>query len=439
MNYQLNRHRVLGSFLVLFLVILQFFYSTWATTTTLPDGSNDSWSETVLGFASNSSSTTASVINNETLEHCALVRVPPTTQVRLSVVNETSSTSSSSSSRWSLQALDSHGQPKHVGGDDFYVTYTAAGDENVTAAALIKDNEDGTYDLDFFTPPMRQQQQPVSAAHDLFQSEAQGGRLNIYHEYTCGIGKLPPPEKETWRTGGALYREYILQVNKGPRIRFYQLPCPNVTMNHLDVVIFFGDSIMQQFISLQRHVFIPDRVYIKGNVGQELKNSTLPNFLRKLKRWHGIELRKTRKKLGLVVGSSAWDILQSENVEQGLDFDNHVDACRQLVTEIRRIFPKVELFWKSPSSMHIHRVACRRNDEWCHDRVKYMSASRTEILHQKQKRLMEELSVPYLDLYSAYYLSADHTYPGDGRHFVPELNAMMLSWFYPNTTVRVSE
>ena len=40
------------------------------------------------------------------------------------------------------------------------------------------------------------------------------------------------------------------------------------------------------------------------------------------------------------------------------------------------------------------------------------------------------VDVACLDIYEATYLSADWTLPGDGRHYRPELNERMLSWFY---------
>jgi hypothetical protein len=60
-----------------------------------------------------------------------------------------------------------------------------------------------------------------------------------------------------------------------------------------------------------------------------------------------------------------------------------------------------------------------------------MSKSRSKYLHELQKQVMKELNVPVLDLYEATYLSASKLYPSDGRHYRPELNRLMLGWFYP--------
>jgi hypothetical protein len=64
------------------------------------------------------------------------------------------------------------------------------------------------------------------------------------------------------------------------------------------------------------------------------------------------------------------------------------------------------------------------------NRIRYMSESRSRYLYNLQKDIMNELNVPFLDLYEATYLSADRLYPSDGRHYKPDLNRMMLSWFY---------
>lgn len=64
------------------------------------------------------------------------------------------------------------------------------------------------------------------------------------------------------------------------------------------------------------------------------------------------------------------------------------------------------------------------------NRIRYMSASRSRHLYKLQKRIMEDLTVPFIDLFEATYLSADQLYPSDGRHYRPDLNRKMIGWFY---------
>ena len=79
-----------------------------------------------------------------------------------------------------------------------------------------------------------------------------------------------------------------------------------------------------------------------------------------------------------------------------------------------------------------------------------MSSSRSKFLYQLQKKLLDEefatattntasaggndntipFVVHYLDLYDATYSSANQLYPSDGRHYRPDLNRLMLSWYY---------
>jgi hypothetical protein len=110
---------------------------------------------------------------------------------------------------------------------------------------------------------------------------------------------------------------------------------------------------------------------------------------------------------------------------------------------IAQLYPQVTLFWLLPTAVHIHRVHLLSEPLLVQKapqkirRTKYMSASRTRQLYHHQKALLvalqeseDILSVVGLDIYEATHLSADWTLPGDGRHYRPELNQLMLSWLY---------
>ena len=43
---------------------------------------------------------------------------------------------------------------------------------------------------------------------------------------------------------------------------------------------------------------------------------------------------------------------------------------------------------------------------------------------------MKSFQIPFLDIYDATYLSAAWHRPLDSRHYRPQLNEMMLNWFY---------
>lgn len=73
------------------------------------------------------------------------------------------------------------------------------------------------------------------------------------------------------------------------------------------------------------------------------------------------------------------------------------------------------------------------------NRIRYMSASRSQYLYELQKNIMKSLHVPFLDLYEATYLSSDQLYPSDGRHYRPDLNREMIGWFFPKQEKEDSE
>ena len=66
----------------------------------------------------------------------------------------------------------------------------------------------------------------------------------------------------------------------------------------------------------------------------------------------------------------------------------------------------------------------------CGERTLYMSASRSAYLYEAQKKIMEELSVPLLDVYEASYLSAFQTKPKDGRHYTKEFNRLLVNYLF---------
>lgn len=81
-----------------------------------------------------------------------------------------------------MHSVDSQGRNKTIGGDEYYVTYK---DQNVvvnasTLVALVNDQQDGSYILDFVTTPLN----PVP-------SNLTGrGMLAVYFQYSCGIGAI---------------------------------------------------------------------------------------------------------------------------------------------------------------------------------------------------------------------------------------------------------
>jgi hypothetical protein len=101
--------------------------------------------------------------------------------------------------------------------------------------------------------------------------------------------------------------------------------------------------------------------------------------------------------LAQALGSAVWDILEpiQEN-NQGYDFEDHIQACGQLIERIRRHYPNVTIYWKSPEALHVHTLLSKSyKDKKCIKRTKYPLS---HFLHSRQKQLMKDLGVPFIDL-----------------------------------------
>jgi hypothetical protein len=294
-----------------------------------------------------------------------------------------------------------------------------------TAVALITDRQDGTYLLDFVTTPMNPTPGYLTGA----------GILTVFFQYSCGIGRMFQPLKDSWNGEGSSLTSFSAKTIEPP-IRTFQPPRDQgIDLSVFNLTISFGDSLMDRLVShpLKPPVFHRPNLAFFGNVKSTLSTKALPDMLRKLKEWHQDELTNTNKSVALILGSCIWDITVPGNI-QGPYFTDHLNAARQLVETIRQLYPTVTLFWKAPSAAHPHRIALEEcyQQPSCLTRTRYLSNSRVEYLHRQQMRLMmNELFVPVLDAYEASYLSADWTGPGDGRHYQPAYNKKVLSWFYP--------
>ena len=143
------------------------------------------------------------------------------------------------------------------------------------------------------------------------------------------------------------------------------------------------------------------------------------------------KLAARKPKLAIVIGSGVWDILADNAAESGENFESHLAAAKEFVLALQQFHPDKKLYWKSMTAMHIHEVT--KNDDWEHiKRVYYMSNARARQLYQLQKDLMGELNVTVLDIFDSFYYGAHMTKEGDGRHFQPGFNDMVLGWFYPD-------
>jgi hypothetical protein len=357
------------------------------------------------------------------------------------------------SSPWGLFSCDSTGRRKTKGGDEFYIRYEEyihkSGDERVLllqAVSMITDHKDGSYSLHFVTTPTNPNL-PVDNDNDSATIESTS-ELTIFFEYSNGIGLMPPPTKASWKNGGYTHKRCsISPCSRRPPIRVFCPPSTEscgVNLRAFQKVFFFGDSTMDQFVRQRpnkkgKYYFQPN-IKVGEKIRLGLNNETIHNLLEQLHHEFGDEILQARKEgsVALVVGSCLWDVLDADDTIQGQEYQDHLTSCRLYIEGIRKRYPGVDIVWKSPMAVHIHVVDLDRLVE--HDRatatlfgisrVRYMSATRAKYLYHSQKNVMEELEVPVLDLFEATYLSSDRLYPSDGRHYRPDLNRLMLSFFF---------
>ena len=87
---------------------------------------------------------------------------------------------------WVLRTYDIKGQPKKVGGDEYYISYRhSLAADTIIAASNTTDHGNGTYSLQFTTSPWLQAAGPGTLP--------ERGVLIIWLEYSCGVSAMERP------------------------------------------------------------------------------------------------------------------------------------------------------------------------------------------------------------------------------------------------------
>lgn len=339
---------------------------------------------------------------------------------------------------WELETLDCRKKSKTVGGDEFYLTYSdrdlavAARQSKepfwmrpASAVAWLVDQNNGRYRIDFQASPLSPQ---------IYSGT---GVFSVYFQYTCGIGRMAYPLKETWPHGGqtiAWARSEELPLV--PPIRPFELPSERPILFNFSTIVPVGDSLLQQFLAPYGISF--------DNINMALNSTTLPLWKQQI---HNklVNIRHPFKKAAVIAGSCAWDIFENQNVsttaiDGSHEWHDHRKALADLFAYVHEDYPETTMFWKSCAGFHIHIPYLFKNHEpaqrmFMQSRLKHMSTSRALSMHQVQKEVIEQAmknnpgKLHFLDIYPAYYLSADRTRAGDGRHYVHRLNDLASGWF----------
>jgi hypothetical protein len=317
------------------------------------------------------------------------------------------------SSAWIVEALDEDGNRKTVGGDEFYITFLHSNappppaDKRFrpTAIAIPVDYGDGTYLLDFVEPSLGGGKEfPI---HEM----SNNGTLRVDFVYTCSIGRMTRPSKDKWAEGGYLrQKSYTVENMTAPHVRAFPEPGSGVDLSKFEKVICFGDSLIGNMCGKfgDKFIFRQKKVENLANAGSKVRGDLLYNeTFPLLEEWHGKDLRKNDTSVALLLGSAAWELSSNEGPFPGHFFTGSVQMYHDLIIGIRERYPNVSIFWKSPSAVHMTEVIerCYEENSPCLERVRYISNGIAKYLYDEQKRIMEELNVPFLDVWNATYVA----------------------------------
>jgi len=349
-----------------------------------------------------------------------------------------------------MQSLNAEGMPKTIGGDEYYVTYTAGGtrasspngsrssSQSPDAVAHIVDLEDGRYELHFvqpFGPNINDKPRPTSA----FESDI--GLLEINLEYTCGIGALSPPTKSNWITGGYIQSHWEAVVDSSM--------IPSVTMakdrqmpyrfgswfSKYDGIYTVGNSLMRTFVEHMRST-----MYYSAYYKHPLNMDTLDGWFTTIDTLLREHPEAEEGNCAIVLGSGVWDMGWAE----WASLESHIEAMEKYIDGVKARAPLADIYWKSMTGLHImlfHESGVKAGIKGGsnafqvglgRERLKYMSSSRAKALYQAQIEVLQRKRIPYLDMYNMTYEAQEWHNINDVIHYNYGFNRFLLDHFFPN-------
>jgi hypothetical protein len=335
--------------------------------------------------------------------------------------------------------------PKTYGGDELYVEWQSMTESTTLdmGVAHVTDRHDGTYLLEFIRPPIVQYNQTSSSSWDSSNatrmSSSNVGRLTIYYDYSCGIGGIFAPNKDQFVRAGEIHTSWSQDGIPRPDIQDFVPPNKNhaVDLSKYHTVIAFGDSLMLQLVrQYVKGGFWSPNIIFEANVCQCLSDPVqdVKDLLNKFHSWHGTQIVAASNQshsIAVIAGSAVWDALRGC---VRADLIDHQAATREFVTTFQSTYPNMDLYWKSPSTVALHRRSSLKdimNNTVLLQRSRYISDTVLRRLYSVQKSLMMELQVPFLDLFDAYFLSLPWTLPGSALHYEDYISSLLLSYYWP--------
>jgi len=331
-----------------------------------------------------------------------------------------------------LLSLNAEGKPKTIGGDEYYVTYTANEKrhdyQSPDAVAHIIDLEDGSYELHFVQPigpNVNDKPRPTSA----FESEV--GLLEINLEYTCGIGAFSPPSKSNWITGGYIqsHWEAVVESPMIPSITMAKdRPMPQEfgsKFRNYDGIYAVGNSLMRMWVMENRPNF-----YYSADYLFPLNMDTLAGWFTTIDTLLQEHPEAKGGNCAIVLGSGVWDTVMGE-----ASMESHIEAMEKYIEGVKTRAPLADIYWKSMTGLHVsvfRESGVMGNIKTARDRLRYLSRSRAKAIYQAQIEVVERMKIPYLDMYNMTYEAQEWHNKNDALHYQYKFNEFLMDYFYPD-------
>jgi len=329
---------------------------------------------------------------------------------------------------WMLHTFSSDGNRKTKGGDELYVIYRDQNNDSVspTAIARVEDMQNGIYKLDFV--------KSRSPKIDHSQKLAGIGSVTIYLHYTCFAGHLDPPSKNTWNASGALNTKYTsINTLVAPPMRDVEMPKQLPELASYDNIYTVGNSLMgQQFYKKYdtRNEYPASRMpnfHVMGTFGSPLNTESVKKLVSSefVDRFHARHEVDMNANNAIMAGSCVWDMMMSNSKdskadsiqERWFEWNDHLEAIEIWITSLRNKYPGWKIYWKGCTSIQIHAWEGQDFSTKMARGVVYTSYIRSQQLDKLQKKLLQKMEVPVMDLWDLSFDMAEFHRKGDTRHY----------------------
>jgi hypothetical protein len=153
------------------------------------------------------------------------------------------------------------------------------------------------------------------------------------------------PVKRKWKNRGSTSAVHAVNIpQQPPNITIFQLPRKSAAIQNLTsfaYVHFIGASTMRNVVKNNTHHYENNTFFYE--IKKPLNTTTVNEFIS-----HLTNVRRNgytgASNTAIVLGSDIWDVLLGEN--QGLGFEDHLEACKRLVEAARLLYPNATLVWK---------------------------------------------------------------------------------------------